>query len=457
MPEKRVRTTEGSCWPCKQKRVKCDLQKPNCRKCVGSGAKCNYNKVLIKWNTRPSKTTPTTVQPTLDRSPFASIDCSLATNEKRAIEYFQARVWPLLSTSKRPCPPPLNFALQEKSVLLATCVLADSHRVLHDGRNSRENVQNKRMHCLATLRRQLAEASNGDMPLSTILVAVLLLYFSDGYIDCTQGSSSTATHHAGVRAIIESLGGLSSTWEGGERSVKMLLSEFATTDLTDVVLHGGSPCFLSTVWDLMDCDAVWWDRPILNTESLASVLKKLSELAFYKESIESGNQELSINVVREFEESLRPTYAAITDVSLGSNEAYSQPPDENESVASQSLCMAFQHSAYLYLYRGICDLPGHHPLVQQHVNACMNSILGLRQNSKALNCAIFPLYIAAAHTFIPDHRRLILAKFDQIYDNIKFDAVNSIRSALGVLWDSPQQHGSWYDMFSTLDKQTLVL
>ena len=56
---KRRRTVEGSCWPCKQRRVKCDLQKPSCRRCINSQTEdCSYDKVLLRWKKRPAKTVP---------------------------------------------------------------------------------------------------------------------------------------------------------------------------------------------------------------------------------------------------------------------------------------------------------------------------------------------------------------------------------------------------------------
>lgn len=49
MPPKRVRTVEGSCWPCKDRRILCDLQRPRCSRCTASGRPCGYGKVRLRW------------------------------------------------------------------------------------------------------------------------------------------------------------------------------------------------------------------------------------------------------------------------------------------------------------------------------------------------------------------------------------------------------------------------
>ncbi|KAL6247971.1 hypothetical protein RBB50_005319 [Rhinocladiella similis] len=461
MPPKRIRTVEGSCWSCKQRRVKCSLEKPVCRKCTVGGTKCSYDKILIKWDARPSKGSPVGNQLCLYHNSLpGSSGYNLAINERRAIDYFRSRVWPLFSTSAQPCPPPIALAMADRSVLLATCVMADSHRVLFDGRNSKENVHNKRLHCITTVRKQLADASDSKgMPLSTVLVAVLLMYFSDGFVECNHPDSSTLSHHAGARAIINSLGGLSAIMSNGETSIKMLLSEFATTDLTNALLHGTPPSFPSTTWEMMDMNAVWWEKTPSGMESFASMFKKMSELATYHDLVSLGQHEFSVHRIKDFEADLRPGYASISPVELTDHkeEEEDRKPLDPDMVPSSALLRAFQHSANLYLYRAVCGLPANHYVVQQHAQACLDCIMGMPPQSKALNCALFPLLVSGAHAFIDSSQQAILRKLDVVYSNLKFNAVKSIRSALEDLWKSPRQGGSWFEMFTGLDAQALVL
>ncbi|OWB61276.1 hypothetical protein B5S29_g2164 [[Candida] boidinii] len=47
--KKRIRVVEGSCWQCKDKRVKCSLIKPICTRCSNLNINCDYSKIRLKW------------------------------------------------------------------------------------------------------------------------------------------------------------------------------------------------------------------------------------------------------------------------------------------------------------------------------------------------------------------------------------------------------------------------
>jgi hypothetical protein len=175
---KRPRTVEGSCWPCKQRRVKCDLEKPSCSRCVANGSdRCSYEKVLLRWKQSPARGVPA-IQPTI------SDGLSLPVSERRAIEYFKNRLWPLFSTVHEPCPPPVALALRSQPVLQALCVFAEEHRALQRTENqllTKDVFERRRLQCLTVIRSHL-DNNDAATSLPALLVAVLLLYFLEGYV-----------------------------------------------------------------------------------------------------------------------------------------------------------------------------------------------------------------------------------------------------------------------------------
>ncbi|EME82204.1 uncharacterized protein MYCFIDRAFT_83546 [Pseudocercospora fijiensis CIRAD86] len=46
---KRQRITQGSCWCCKKRRVKCDLVRPTCGRCESTAQVCGYGAAPFKW------------------------------------------------------------------------------------------------------------------------------------------------------------------------------------------------------------------------------------------------------------------------------------------------------------------------------------------------------------------------------------------------------------------------
>ncbi|KAM0542870.1 hypothetical protein ACHAPJ_012593 [Fusarium lateritium] len=459
MPKTRIRVVEGSCWPCKKRRIKCDLAKPTCSRCAKVGATCDYNQRLIRWSTRPAVTVPAIYQITTHDEQLAA---SLAVYEKRSLDYFHGRFWPLLTTAAKPCAPPTIVALQNRVVLLATCVLADSHRWLQDGRNSRSILNVKRMECLAALREEVDGCcAKEDGPLQTLLFAVLLLYFHDGFLECAQSSASTSSHRDGVLAIVNQLGGMTTVLGTGQDPLHMMLSEFATTDLTRAMLTGQPPSFPPDIWDVVDRGPVWWGRDTQGYCSLSSVFQQISSMAFYLEATTHMIEEFSIERIRIFEAALRPTYASLAVEDLTSPRS---PGDKDitecdtESAQAFSLVRIFQHSALIYLYRAICGLPAGHPLVQQHTQSCLDCIFSVQKPSKILNCAVLPLCIAGAHSQCPKQQRLVRGLAGFIYDEIRFASVHSVTAALEAIWKrAPEEDLTWNDMFSHLNPQAIIL
>lgn len=464
MTAKRQRTVQGSCWPCKQRRVKCDLARPRCRRCNVSGAQCSFDKILVRWNSRPTKAAPVAYQAST-ASPKSTLfrqiqDNRLTAGELKALDYFQAAVWPLLSTATQPCPPPISLALESEPVLLAMCELAEAHRLLQQ-EGSLTNLQaisNKRLTCLSSVRKQLRESISNNESLSQLLVAVLLLYFLDGFIDCGEQSASTISHQAGVRAIVEQLGGFNMLVDEGQKNTPhMLLSEFASTDLTRAILDDRAPCFPARIWRNIEKGTVWWEKQTYGV-TLAVVFRIMTQIAFYRQSVQAGDEELSIEKVRDFERSLQPSFSVLRLDHFNCPEEETLSKFEMERV-NQTIAFtrAFQHSALIYLYRAVCGFPPRHHLVQQHVNFCMGCIKAISSTSKAYNCIVFPVYVVGAHSFTPGHQQDILDTLDSIYLRLRFNSLLSIRAALEDLWSSQRQEGGWGDMFTCLGNHVLVL
>lgn len=465
MPATRLRIVKGSCWPCKKRRVKCDLSKPACRRCASSGTMCDYNSRLIRWSTRQSAHVPPAYG-SISRGDV-HLTVSLDVCERRALDYFHRRVWPLLSTSKEPCAAPTPVALEHRVVLLAACVLSDSHRRLQDGAFSGNNggPSERRLECLAAVRTEIAGCCvdvQGTGPLVVLLFAVILLHFDDGYVGCTLRTASTSSHYSGVLAILQRLGGINSVLKTAPEPLHMLISEFVTTDLTTSIIRGRPPFFQPEVWDAIDQGPVWWGRDPLGRESLASVFREMASMSLYLEATTSMTQDFSIERVRRFEAALRPVYAPLTmedcDCQSTSSEASDGPSaTEMEAVHAFTLIRAFQHAALLYLYRAICGLPTRHALVQQHVKSCLACIFEVPRQAKVLNCVIFPLFLAGVHSVSAEEQTAIMKMADFLFDDMRFASIEAVRSVFKEIWCSTRADLSWFEVFKHLSPHALVL
>ncbi|KAK7432215.1 hypothetical protein QQZ08_001160 [Neonectria magnoliae] len=457
MGKTRVRVVEGSCWPCKKRRIKCDLAKPVCMRCGLVGAACDYNTRLIRWSTRPTVTVPP-IYRVISRD--EQLSSSLAVYEKRALDYFHGRFWPLLTTAAEPCTPPILVALEHRVVLLATCVLADAHRLLQDGRNSRSILNVKRLECLAALRVEVdGFCAKGDGPLQTLLFAVLLLYFHDGFLECVEPTASTSSHRDGVLAIVDRLGGITAALDTGQDPLHLLLSEFLSADLGTSMLKGRPPAFPSTVWEVIDKGPVWWGLDSLGRHSLSAVFREISDMAFYLDATSTMREEFSISRIRQFEAALQPIYAPLAVEDLDSPAADIEDVAEKdlEATHAYALIRTFQHAALIYLYRAICGLAVHHPLVQQHTQSCLDCIFGIKRPSKVINCIVLPLCIAGAHAQTPKQQRGVRNMVAIIHDEIRFASIHSLSAALEAIWKTEIGSMTWAEMFTELNPQAIIL
>ena len=195
----------------------------------------------------------------LQFSPQFPMDCHWrsAVSERGAIKYFRNRLWPLLSTVHEPCPPPVALALRSQPVFQALYVFAEEHRALQkteSGLSGKEVLEQRHLQCLTVVRKHLSDNTTATTTPPALLVAVLLLYFLEVYVDCTQDDASTQCHLARALAIIDALGGFEAAWSASDRMTGMLLSELASTDLTDSMLQDREPSFPVSIWGKVTLD-----------------------------------------------------------------------------------------------------------------------------------------------------------------------------------------------------------
>lgn len=74
METRRSRIVPGSCWTCKQKRVKCESARPSCQRCLLAQTSCSYDAVVLLWKDgRASKVLRDQAISELPKSPSSPI------------------------------------------------------------------------------------------------------------------------------------------------------------------------------------------------------------------------------------------------------------------------------------------------------------------------------------------------------------------------------------------------
>ena len=381
------------------------------------------------------------------------------------MEYFTARFWPLLTTASTPCTPPVAMAWRHRPVFLATCVVAETHRFLQDGRNDRHSVVARRGECLSAVRRELTHWSmdTGKVALQMLMMSVLILYFNDGLLEkFALGQAPAQDHGGGLKAILEQLGGIDALIDTScPESLRMLISEYMSADLTSALLRGEKPSFTAEDWRKIEQGPIWWTRDPGRQSSLGNVFQQLAQLAFYKEAIGTGAEILTIEKIRDLESSLNPSFASVSIddfVSHGVvNSEQLESARSQEAIEAQGLVRAFQHAGLIYLYRAICSLNTYHALVQQHVAACLETVAAMDKDSKVLYCMTFPLFVAGAHAHSPRHRQCAASLVSVIHSKVKFASVDAMGQHLRKVWKLDRNGMSWIALFENLGSNMIIL
>lgn len=348
--------------------------------------------------------------------------------------------------------------MRSRPVPQALCVFAEGHLALQkteSGLSGKEVLEQRRLQCLTVVRSHLSDNNTATTTLPALLVAVLLLYFLEGYVNCTQDDASTQCHLAGVLAIIDALGGFEAAWSASYRMTRILLSELASTDLTDSMLQDRDLFFPVSIWSKMDSGSVWWES-LPGTKSLAAILETMAEMCIYRCQLSDG-EEVDHEKLLGFGHSLQPVYSMLEICSNDVTKANVEDTVNLAAMASLSLNRTFQHAGLIYLYRALRRIPTKHFLVQQHVHACLGGIQSMQSSPRIRSCTLFPLYVAGAHAVTTHHRDWVLEALNAIHKNLGFESVLSIRDTLQQKRCSSQVTPSWSDIFKNTAICTLVI
>ncbi|PYH86078.1 putative Zn(II)2Cys6 transcription factor [Aspergillus uvarum CBS 121591] len=205
--------SRNGCNTCRIRRVKCDEERPHCRRCQSTGRKCDgYNMLPTKQqqaNNGPSEMriiqhTPQVTQPT-HMWMFPTVDKLLTEEEYRSLEFFHARTAACFGA--RAGGHLLNAACQDPGIRLAAMALCSLQRVVLHGDNTppHASLRGKQLALQqynSAIRRGLKYfPGNGDGSADSIL-SMCVLFFC---FESLQGHFRAAFRHvaAGLRILAQ--------------------------------------------------------------------------------------------------------------------------------------------------------------------------------------------------------------------------------------------------------------
>ncbi|CAG8981989.1 hypothetical protein HYALB_00004856 [Hymenoscyphus albidus] len=424
----RIRTVEGSCWSCKERRVICDLAVPSCAKCIKIGARCDYGPIRLKWTDCVAsrgrfagKKVPLPQQ--RSPSPQSPQMLVLKRNSDSHLMYFENELLPRFNLTNTVPMIDLKILAKDPVLFQSALAVANAHEASRgeDGMGMSLQKIQSRNRALRVFREQLMAVSSDDVN-GSLFIANVLLCILDGIIEPVSDSSATHHHLVGGKAILKQWAGVRGVFRSKRELPILMLSIFATMDLTHSLLIGDAPFFEPSFWtEFGDCEP-WWGnvRPDDDFLQVMAIFSQLASLgAAAREKVVDIGTLLSIQLTLE------------TQI---------KPEEEDEKYAPQSaawtaFCAVYRFSASVYLYRALSGLDVDHVLVQQAITSFFEVLDGTDLTEKLHHCILFPLLIAASHSLLPKQRESVRRSIGTTSVYLSFESLRSLEDFLQRRWE----------------------
>jgi hypothetical protein len=441
----RIRTVEGSCWGCKERRVICDLNTPACDKCTKIGRRCDYGKVRLRWTDcvasrgrLAGKKIPLSQSPVLHKS------------TDHHILYFEKELLPRFNLANTVQIIDLKTLSNDPILLQSVVAVANAHaayRSANEKALSLSKIQD-RNNALRMFRKHLAGSHTPEAN-SSLFIANVLLCILDGIIEPITESSATHHHLVGGKAILKQWSGMKELFQMKHELSVLMLSIFATMDLTHAMLIGDDPYFDASSWtEFGGCES-WWGK-IPREDDFLESMAILSQLATLGHEVRNFRSTVPIGVLLSIQMAL--------DQQAKRQEEANQTKDQKAWTA---FCACYRFSASVYLYRALSVLDVDHELVQKAVADCMDVIAGHDLTDNLHHCVLFPVLIIGSHSLDAKQRMEIKKSVARSARYLSFEALRSLDSFLEKRWkaldsSSELKESSWWVYFDEIANVTCL-
>ncbi|CRG85624.1 hypothetical protein PISL3812_02666 [Talaromyces islandicus] len=518
MTPKRVRTVEGSCWLCRDRRVLCDLQQPRCSRCVSKGEACEYGEVRLRWcngvaargryagqnvpvsitparrNSRGSRgKTPSSKSENQQgddgevpavQTTFAPVDynalqvsgLSSHVTAEQLLLYFSNVVVDRFSLSTDRVSINLPSVYEEPALRDSMSAVANAHHVLSlypGGPGVGLAKERARWSAIHNFRTRLeCPSMESRVPGRDLFMANVLLCILDGVIDPHDESAATHMHYRGGRAILSQWKKLQKQLCQEKRGLPaLMLSVFATMDLTYSMLSGEEQYFQHTIWNSFAESDGWWgvlpqDDPFLEVLCTLSRLTRLGSL------VSKGlvpSEEVLAEDVGTLLMALQSPPELLYDLSclegMGLDDKsisplsllFASPTDYLDRNQSWVVfCNAYRITGLIYAYRVFYQMSVGDPLVQHAVNLGIQAVCKTRLTGKLSHCLLFPALVIGSHCRSKEDQKAMLVTIQSTAAFLHFGSLRVMESFLQRVWERDPVAETWWQFFEPIAKKAFI-
>ena len=378
---------------------------------------------------------------------------TLQKNQDYHLRYFENELLPRFNLTNTVPQLDLQILARDPILLQSVVAVANAHQTYAyrspDEQASLVMIQD-RNNALRMFRKHLIAAHDDEVN-NSLFIANVLLCILDGIIEPSTDSLATHHHLVGGKAILKHWGGLNGIFDTKRALPILMLSIFATMDLTHALLIGDEPYFEADAWSKLGGYEAWWgtvnaDDDFLETMAILSQLGTLAHGVLHLKAT------VPIDVLYSIQ-------TALEDQATRQLEADDKDP---ERLAWAAFCSTYRFSASVILYRALSGLDVDHPLVQRAVTSCVEMVNGTALTLKLQHCILFPLLVVGTHCLRNEERAVIKRSIMHTSSYLSFESLRSLTSYLERRWTKldDEQSGclqmGWWEYFDEIAAATCL-
>lgn len=452
MPPKRIRVSEGSCWRYKDRRVLCDVTKPVCARCEAAGTKCEYG-VRLKWANGVAARGRFAGQllPVQSPTPPPRIQSPSMPDDWQVL-YFSREVLPRFSLMDGGPGIDPAWLVTDSSIHQAVIAVANAHRLFKNHAVQEETlslIKQARLSAIRSLRTRLQDSF--DLSHAVTFPSSVLLCMLDGIIEPQEDGPAAAYHLRGGRAILQHRNHLTEVSSNKSGPMSLLLSVYATMDLTYAIMGGEAPHLGPDIWLQLADGEAWWTG-ISDDHAFVDIMALLAQLAQLGHHARVTGLPVPIRELLEIQLTLGRTETRLDNLSVTS-----LAEDDSLSIDALAVfCSAYRASARIYMYRALCSLDISDVLVQESVQEGIDALQQGPEIGKLAHCLLFPCLIIGTHCIDPEAQQTVLSSLEIAGDYLSFGSVKVMEQFLKDVWASGDPDTDFWTMMQPVSGKAFM-
>ncbi|KAH0286263.1 hypothetical protein KCU62_g6850, partial [Aureobasidium sp. EXF-3399] len=344
------------------------------------------------------------------------------------------------------------WLVTDSSIHQAVIAVANAHRLFKNHAVQDETlslIKQARLTAIRSLRTRLQDSF--DLAHAVTFPSSVLLCMLDGIIEPQEDGPAAAFHLRGGRAILQHGNHLTEVSSNKSGPMSLLLSVYATMDLTYAIMGGEAPHLGPDIWLQLADGEAWWTG-ISDDHAFVDIMALFAQLAQLGHQARITGLPVPVRELLEIQLTLGRTETRLDNLSVTS-----LAEDGSLSIDALAVfCSAYRASARIYMYRALCSLEISDVLVQESVQEGIDALQQGPEIGKLAHCLLFPCLMIGTHCIDPEAQQTVLSSLEIAGDYLSFGSVKIMERFLKDVWANGDPDTDFWTMMQSVSGKAFM-